>query len=190
MLGSQLADEMTGNQHPRQPQAGRQGLAGRAGVHDAVRRHALQRRDRIAVIAILSVVVVFDDQPTPPASPGDQAGATSGAQHRASGVLVGGRENHGIDVRRLELVEDQALGVDANRDNFKPRLHDSLGNPWPGRVFHRDPPSAALAQRVPEDAQTVRRPRADEYPFGLSDDRPHPPEVDRQCAAQLPQPTT
>ena len=52
-----------------------------------------------------------------------------GAQDRAGRVLVGGGEHHSIDVRRLELVDDQAFGVDAYRDNFKPRLHDSLGNP-------------------------------------------------------------
>ena len=66
---------------PAEPQRGRERLAHRAGVDDAVGVEALQRADGGAVVAVLGVVVVLDDDRVAGAQPGDAA--RCGARRRA-----------------------------------------------------------------------------------------------------------
>ena len=60
-LGDAL-DELRREDEPAEPEPGRERLAGGAGVDHAVGSEALQRADRRAVVAVLGVVVVLDDQ--------------------------------------------------------------------------------------------------------------------------------
>ena len=79
----QRLDEAAGHDQPAEPQPGRQGLARRTGVDDVLRRQALHGADRLAVVAVLRVVVVLDDQahrartPTRPTLPAICADATA-----------------------------------------------------------------------------------------------------------------
>ena len=85
---------------PAEPQRGRERLARRAGVGDAVGFEALQRADRRAVVAVLGVVVVLDGEGVAVAQPGEQRGAALGGEDGAGRVLVGGGEDDGVFVAR------------------------------------------------------------------------------------------
>ena len=101
------------------------------------RARALQRADRDAVVAVLGVVVVLDDQPLR-LGPLDQRGTALGAEHRARGELVrGGDHDHRRVGLPLELLDAEPLGVDRDR-------HDSPGPPArrsAGARASRDPPA-------------------------------------------------
>ena len=56
------AGEGAGQDHPAQAQRGRERLARGAEVGDAPRAEALQRAQRLAVVAVLAVVVVLDHE--------------------------------------------------------------------------------------------------------------------------------
>ena len=60
-LARRRVREPLGQHEPAEPQRRRERLARRARVDDALGRHALQRADRLAVVAVLGVVVVLDD---------------------------------------------------------------------------------------------------------------------------------
>ena len=51
------------SQHPPQSDRGSERLADRSNTHDAIRREALERSDRLLVVAELRVVVVLDHHP-------------------------------------------------------------------------------------------------------------------------------
>ena len=70
--------ERIGHQQPAEPQPGREDLAGRAGVEDALGGEALERADGVAVVAILGVVVVLDHEPVVAGGPLEQRRAPVG----------------------------------------------------------------------------------------------------------------
>ena len=79
-----------GHDQPAEPQRGRERLARRAGVDDAVGVEPLERADGGAVVAVLGVVVVLDRDRVVLAQPGEQRGAPLAATaRRRSGA--GGR---------------------------------------------------------------------------------------------------
>ena len=79
-----------GTIEPAESQARGEDLARRARVHDAVRAEALDRADRLAVVAELGVVVVLDDHGAAPRRPvGEARAAVRAAGRRRSGT--GGR---------------------------------------------------------------------------------------------------
>ena len=90
----QLPRQPGRHQHPAQPHARRQPLARRADVDDLLGRQPLQRADGDAVVAVLGVVVVLDDQPLAP-RPTRSARRVARVPARRRRELVGGGDDHG-----------------------------------------------------------------------------------------------
>ena len=61
---------------------------------------SLDRADRRAVVAVIGVVVVLDDQGAGALRPGDDRGAGVRREDRAGRPLVGGGEDHGVGSTR------------------------------------------------------------------------------------------
>jgi hypothetical protein len=66
--------------HPMRS-AGDSVFAHRAGIRDAIRGHALQRGDGMAVVAEFRVVVVLDDHRCSVDRPREEVGASFGGEH-------------------------------------------------------------------------------------------------------------
>ena len=64
-----------GEDEPAETQAGSEALRERATVDHSIGGHALERADRMAVVAVLGVVVVFDDVAVDVAGPPRERGA-------------------------------------------------------------------------------------------------------------------
>ena len=78
-LGSMIRDrvqELRRHNEPAKPQRGRQRLAGGARVHDRFGRQSLDAADGLAVVPVLRVVIVLDDEPAPAPSPGRRRPST------------------------------------------------------------------------------------------------------------------
>ena len=94
---------------------GRERLADRAERDDAVGGQALQRADRVAVVAELGVIVVLDDDPAASAGPRDQLLAAVSGEHDAGGPLVGRGHQDGPGAGALERGDVDAVVVDRDR---------------------------------------------------------------------------
>ena len=138
---------------PAEPHRRGERLAGRARVDDALGRQPLQGADRVAVVAVLRVVVVLDEDRVAIARPVQQRRAPRRREHGAGGELVRGRQDHGVDVERAEPLDLQAVGVDRDRHRFEARVERRLGLRRPARVLDGDAPRAAFAQRPPDHAR-------------------------------------
>ena len=153
LLAADRLEQRRRDDEPAEPQRGRERLARRAGVGDAVGLEALQRADRRAVVAVLGVVVVLDGKGVAVAEPGEQRGAALAGEDGAGGVLVGGREDDGVFV--AELLHAQAVVVDRDRDGLEAgaaRDQQLLGV---GRVLDRDAAGAAGGERVAEQRERL-----------------------------------
>jgi hypothetical protein len=76
---------------------------------------ALERADRLAIVPVLGVEVVLDDQRPAPPRPVEQRGAASRREHGPGGELVRGGHQHRIDARRREPVDLEAVAIHGNR---------------------------------------------------------------------------
>ena len=82
LLVRQRAGQPRRREHPPEPQRRREPLRDRADLHDPLGRDALERADRVAVVAELGVVVVLDDQRVLVLGPLEQRRAPLGATAR------------------------------------------------------------------------------------------------------------
>lgn len=146
---------MSGQHHPADAQAGRQGLARRAHVDHAIGRDSLQRADRCAVVAVLGVVVVLDHQVTA-SHPVQQRGATSGREHDTGRGLVGGRRQHRIGAAVGQRCDVDAVLVDRHRDRFDPIVSQHLSVQPEAGFFHRQ---RRRAQRLRQQRDGLCRAR-------------------------------
>ena len=120
VVGVQLRDQAGRKDEPAEPQGGRERLGAGAAVGDEVGREALQRSDRLAVVAELGVVVVFEDQRAAVARPGDKRRAALGRQDGAGRELVGGGDGDGVEVELGEAGGVEAVVVGGDRDGVRP----------------------------------------------------------------------
>jgi hypothetical protein len=91
--------------------------------------------------------------------------------------LVGGSDDHGIDVGTLELVHTQAVLIDFDRHELEAGAGGDLPLLWVAGVFDRDPPCAGRGERAADEALALRVAAGDDDVGGVGDDAPHPPEV-------------
>ncbi len=109
---------------PAEPQAGREDLAGRAGVDDPVGREALDGADRLPIEPELRVVIVLDHECVASRGPRHEGGPALGRQHGAGRVLVGSGHDHGVDVGVVERVHDKPGVIDGEADQLETRGAD------------------------------------------------------------------
>jgi hypothetical protein len=98
VVGMQLRDQAGRKDEPAESQGGRERLGARAAVGNEVGREALERSDRLAVVAELRVVVVFEDQRAAVAGPGNEVGTSLRPEDGAGRELVGGGDGDGVEV--------------------------------------------------------------------------------------------
>src|ERR1700680_3768403 len=103
-----VIDEMCRHDEPTKSQAWSQCFRYGADLHNVLRRNTLQRTHRFTVVAELSIVVVFDDQPTVRARPRDQLATSLLAQDAASWELVRRRDEHSVGVK---AADDHPLAI-------------------------------------------------------------------------------
>ncbi len=166
----------SGRDEPAEPQRRRQRLGDRADVDHEVRPQALERADRRAVVAVLGVVVVLDDQRVPLLGPAQQRGPPLGAEHDARRELVRGRDEHGAGVVR-ERVDHDALRVDRHRHGLEPAARQQGADLRVPRVLDREP---RRRDRVGDGDERLRRARADQHALGGRERPAHAPPVGRQ----------
>ena len=137
-------------QQPAEPQRRRERLARRAGVDDALGRHALQRADRRAVVAVLGVVVVLDDDRVAAPRPVEQLRARrSGDSTAPVGHWCAGVSTTASAPSAGELVDAQPALVDGDRHGLEAGVEHRLVLRAPARVLDRHAARARLAQHVP-----------------------------------------
>ena len=143
---------------PAEPEPGREGLARRADVHDAVRRQPLDRADRLPVVAVLRVVVVLDHETTGPGRPRDERRSPGGREHGARRVLVRRRHEDGVGPCALEPVDLQPFVIDLERLD----VEAGRGDHQPGlrlpRVLGRHGARAAVGEDLDHEAERLREP--------------------------------
>ena len=120
MLGCHLAHEVARNAGPPQAHAGRERLAGRPDVGDTVGREPLEGSDRLAVVAVLGVVVVLDDQASLRGGPRRSARRAGGRETVPVGILVRRREHDGVDFGAVQLTDVEAVLVDRDGTGSSP----------------------------------------------------------------------
>ena len=170
---------------PADAERRREGLAGRAGVDDAVGVESLERADGRAVVAVLGVVVVLDRDRVARAQPGQQRRSSFAAEHDARGVLVRGRQHDRVGVGALEFVDPGSGFVDPDQNRLAGRRarrrgasSGLLGSSSAIRL------RAGRRERVADHAQALRVAAGDDDLLGIGDDAAHAAEVVRQRAAQ------
>lgn len=157
--------------------AGGEGLAGGAGVDDVVRIEALHRADGLAVVAVLAVVVVFDDEGVAVRGPRDEGRAAAGGERRAERALVCGREGDGVGA---DVVGPSAVLVDGQRLDVQSRRADGRAVVGQAGVLegHADVPAGAKS--VTDQAESLGVTAADHEVLGTSEHPACTAEVARQ----------
>ena len=87
-----------GRDEPAEPQPRGQGLARGSGVEHSLGGEPLDRPDRLPVEAVLGVVVVLEDEPSPVRRPGDERGRAARRQDTADRELVGRRDDDRVGI--------------------------------------------------------------------------------------------
>ncbi len=152
-----LIDHVARHNEPREAKRRCEDLACGAHVHHVVWRKALQRANRFPVVAILRVVVVFDDERPLPHRPVEQGGSALRSEHGTGRVLVGGRDQDSADIQSAKPIDREALVVDWNMNRLQPALLDVralVRVPW---ILDRHPAHAALAQHAAHQADALSR---------------------------------
>ena len=146
---------------PADAQGGRQGLADRSQRHHAVGGEALQRADRLPVVAELGVVVVLEDHPVDLVRPLHQLVATGRAQHRPGRALVGRRQQHGTGTAGAQVVDPDPLRVDAGPPTpaARPAARCGRGPAGPGPPARSARCRARRGRRARTSAPAGSRPR-------------------------------
>jgi hypothetical protein len=153
---------MAGREQPSQAQAGGEDLAGRAGVYDVVGGEALQRADRVAVVAVLGVVVVFDHDRVVADGPVEQRRPPAGWQHHAGRKLVGWRHDDGLHGQAVEFLHPQSVLVYRDGKGFQPGAKRYGAVEEPAGILDRDAPGASGMQGLADEPQALHGPGADE----------------------------
>jgi hypothetical protein len=105
-----IVGQVAGQDEPAEAESRGQALAGRAGVDDVIGREALNRADRLAVVAELAVVVVLDHHAPGVTGPLDYPGPAPRRQRHPERELVGRGQQHRAG--RADLVHHGAAVVD------------------------------------------------------------------------------
>ena len=111
---------------------------------------ALERADRLPVVAELGVVVVLDDQPVRAVGPGHERGPTLRRQHAAGRVLVGGGHEHRVDVRARRAGRPDPRLVDRDPDDLEAAPLDDR------RRYSGSDGSSTAIRRAPPGGQRLR----------------------------------
>ena len=185
LLAQDRVGERRRDDEPARPQRRGERLADRAEVDDAVRRQALQRADGCAVVAILGVVVVLEDQPVP----FEQPCAARRAEHDPGRELVRGRD-------RARRARRCAASAATSRPSSS--TGTATGSSPAGgelrldrlrcRVLQRDPRDAPLQQRAGDERESLRDAGRDHGRGRVGDHAAHPPEIGRELRPQLHRP--
>ncbi len=134
-------------------------------MHDVVGCHALERADRVAVVAVLGVVVVLDHQRAGVARPRGQRGPPRRLEHDAGGGLMRRRDEHGVGTRRRHRGDVDAALVDGDRDDLHAAVGDQLARARVAGILDRDPPGAARAQDAADHRHRLGDAAADDDPL-------------------------
>ena len=159
--------EVGGQDQPAEPQPRCERLGRRPAVDDDVGGEALQRTDRVAVVAELGVVVVLDHDPVAAACPVDQRRAPLGREHRARRVLVRGGEEDRPGVEPLERGGVGAVSVDRERHGLEPGAGEGARQTRPARLLDGDAPDAAGREQAPQEREARPEAAGDQHLRGL-----------------------
>ena len=186
LRGRQLPGEPGWHQRPAEPQARGEALARRADVGDPLRRQSLEGADAGAVVAVLGVEVVLDDQGFVPLRPLDQRRAALAAEHATGRELVRRRDDDGPGAAALEQVDPQPFAVDRHRHHLEAGLLDDQPLPVPARILERDPLDAAFVQPAAEGGEGLGEAAVDMDLFGIGRGATGASQVTGERLAELP----
>jgi hypothetical protein len=136
---AEARDEVVRDDDVADAQRGEQDLAEGADVDDAlIGVEALERGDRLVVVAVFGVVVVLEDPGAGAARPLEELEAARGGHDRAEGVLVRGRDVRCPDVgcARDAGTDVEAVGVDGDRDDAGAGEGDGIAGPGEAGLLH------------------------------------------------------
>ena len=170
---------------PADPQRRRDRLRDRAHVGHALRVEALQGPDRLAVVAVLGVVVVLEHEGVAVGRPREQRGAPLGREHDAGRVLVRRGDEHRAHVAAIEGVDVEPAAVDRDGNPFQADRRDRLAQVGAPGLLDGDASHAARRQRPAGEGEPLRQARGDHDRRGLGGHAAHPSQVGGQRDAQL-----
>jgi hypothetical protein len=188
LRGGDRIDQVGRRHEPAEPQPRREDLARRARVHHALGAEALERPDRLAVVAELGVVVVLDDGPPAALGPVDEGGPPLGRKHRAGRVLVDRGDDHRPGVRGDEPVDPETVVVDGDRPPFEPGGRDRRPVFRIRRVLDRDRPDAPAAEGLGREREALGEARDDDHAVRIRGGSPDAVQVGREGRPQLGHP--
>ncbi len=167
--------EPLGHHTPREADGGRKALGRGARVEHVLGRERLERADRPAIVAELTVVIVLDDESARAFRPSHDLDPARRAERDAGRELVGRREQYGID--RLEAADDCAVRVDGNRDGGEAGGTDDVAVRLMSDLLDRDGLGAARRQGAAGEPEELSEAARDHHALGRRDDAAHPAEV-------------
>ena len=121
-----------------------------------------------------------------PVGPVDERGPPLRRQHAAGRVLVGRRHEHGVDVRGVEPVDQDAGVVDRDRDDRQPALDDDRAVLGVRRVLDGQPRAPRARQRPRDEPEALGEPGATTTTAGLDGHPADAVEVRRRARSGAP----
>ena len=179
-------DQRLGDDQPAEAEPGRQDLARGAGVHDAIGAEALDRADRLPVVAELGVVVVLDDRRAARARPSPRAPpvAPAGGRRRSGTDGRPSRRRHrrGSPASRSTSSPSSSTGTATQRRpaaSIAARYSGSVGS----STATSRAPVAARARAVRREA--LGEPGRDDHVGGVGGRAADPVEIGGEGGPQL-----
>jgi hypothetical protein len=174
---SEIADHLVRREHPAEAQRGRQGLAAGPDVDHAIGCHALERAERLAVVAIFRVVVVLDEQGVLCFGPREQIGSTSRRHPCAGRELMDRRDDRAPCRCPRQAVDHQPLVVDRNGMDDDVELREERGQPAETGVLDGDIPDAPGLEEPGRELDALQEAVAHHDAVRMADGRPRAAEI-------------
>jgi hypothetical protein len=143
---------------------------------------ALERADRLAVVAILAVVVVLEHERVVGRRPVEQRGPALWHEHGAGWHLMRRRDERGG--RAGQRIGAQPAVVDGYRHRLEAGALDHRAVLPEARLLDDNAPRPAAAQHGAEHRDRLRDAAGDDDALGLGDDAAGTPEVRGERVAQ------
>jgi hypothetical protein len=175
-----IRHEVRGDDEPAETKGWRQYFAGGTDIYHAIGGQTLQGANRLAVVSILRVVVVFDDDGTLPRRPLEQRSATFGSEDRTRGVLMRRRDEHAPGIEPTKTIDTDAAIVDGNARGFQPARLDIGALIGVSRILDRDSAHPTLTKHTAQQPDALRRPVAEHHSVLSGDGRTGAVQVGRE----------
>ena len=143
------------------------------------------RPDRLAVVAVLGVVVVLEDERVAILGPGHERGPALGRHHRAGREVVGRSHDDSIRACPGQRRDVEAGLVDGDRNDLQAVVDRRETEVLEPGVLAGDPPAATILHGLDDEAERLGEAVADDDVLGVRARPANAVQVDRELVAEL-----